>query len=145
LLFKINRQFPGQIGYIKNHDALVYTKAQQGWHHFLQQRIRWASKGFHSKNYLNSLISLVVFVTNFLLLVLGIASLVYFSPNLTFISCLIVKFTIDFLLLTCATNFFKKQNLLFYFLAGEVITVIYTSWVGLTANFSGYHWKGRDY
>jgi cellulose synthase/poly-beta-1,6-N-acetylglucosamine synthase-like glycosyltransferase len=145
LLFKINKQFPGQIGFIKNTDSIVYTHAQPNWYYFMQQRIRWGSKGFRSKNYINSLVSLVVFVTNFLLLVVGISSLVYFTPNSAFISCLIAKFTIDFLLLTCATSFFKKQNLLFYFLAGEFITVIYMSWVGLVANFSRYHWKGRDY
>jgi cellulose synthase/poly-beta-1,6-N-acetylglucosamine synthase-like glycosyltransferase len=145
LLFKINQQYPGKIGFIKSPEAIVSTTAQPTWSSFMQQRIRWASKSFKSNNSLNSLVSLLVFVTNFLLLVSGIGSLVYFSFNLTIICCLIVKFTVDFLLLTCGTNFFKKQYMLFYFPLGELITMCYVSWVGLVANFSGYHWKGRDY
>ncbi len=145
LLFKINKQFPGQIGYLKTTEALVSTAAQPTWSNFIQQRIRWASKGFRSKNQLNSLISLLVFVTNFLLFVSVIGSLVYFSLNLVLMYCIIAKFTIDFLLLTCGTNFFKKHHLLGYFLASEVITMLYVSWIGLVANFSRYHWKGRDY
>jgi cellulose synthase/poly-beta-1,6-N-acetylglucosamine synthase-like glycosyltransferase len=145
LLFKINKQFPEQIGYTKSAESIVLTQAQPGWGSLLQQRIRWASKGFRSKNQLNSLISILVFVTNLLLLVCSICSLVYFSFNLVFILSIIVKFTTDFLLLTCGTNFFKRHQLLFYFLASEIVTMFYVSWVGLVANFSRYHWKGRDY
>ncbi|MGP8217575.1 MAG: glycosyltransferase [Bacteroidia bacterium] len=145
LLFKINMQFPGQIGYLKNRESIVYTREQTGWKNFLQQRLRWASKGFKSKNYLNSLVSALVFVTNSLMFIYIIASLVSFSFNLTIMYCLFLKFTIDFLLLTCATDFFKRRDLLLYFLAGEFVTMIYVSWVGLAANFSSYHWKGRDY
>jgi len=145
LLFKINQQFPGQIGYLKTQEAIVTTNAQPTWGCFLQQRIRWASKGFRSKNQLNSLVSLLVFVTNFLLFVSITGSLVYISFNLVLMYCIIAKFTIDFLLLTCGTNFIKKHHLLGYFLASEVITMLYVSWIGLVANFSRYHWKGRDY
>src|ERR1700739_1082920 len=144
LLFKISEQYPGKIGFIKSPQTIVSTTAQPTWSSFMQQRIRWASKSFKSNNSLNSLVSLLVFVTNLLLLVSGIGSLVYFSCNLTLICCLIVKFTVDFLLLTCGTNFFKKQYMLFYFPLGEIVTMCYVSWVGLVANFSGYHWKGRD-
>ncbi len=145
LLFKMNKQFPGQIRYAKNEESIVYTQAQYGWGNLLQQRIRWASKGFKSNNQLNSLISILIFVTNFLLLVYSIGSLVYFSVNLAFILSIIVKFTTDFLLLTCGTQFFKKHRLLLYFIPSEFVTMFYVSWVGLAANFSRYHWKGRDY
>jgi cellulose synthase/poly-beta-1,6-N-acetylglucosamine synthase-like glycosyltransferase len=145
LLFKMRKQFPKEIGFAKNKNAIVYTQAQPNWHQFIQQRIRWASKGFASRNSLNSLVSLLVFVTNFLLFMYILGSLVYFSINWVFISCLFLKFTIDFLLLTCATEFFDKRRLLLHFLTGEFITIVYVSWVGLTASFIGYSWKGRDY
>jgi len=145
LLFKMRKQFPGQIGFAKSKNTIIYTQAQPSWHQFIQQRIRWASKGFTSQNTLNSLVSLVVFVTNFLLFMYMLSSLVYFSINWVFITCLFLKFTIDFLLLTCATEFFDKKRLLLYFIICEFITIVYVSWVGLTASFTGYSWKGRDY
>jgi cellulose synthase/poly-beta-1,6-N-acetylglucosamine synthase-like glycosyltransferase len=145
LLFKIIREYPGGVGYIKNPDAVVYTEAQPGWRNFLQQRIRWGSKGFRSGSTLNSIISFLVFITNFLLFISVLSSLVYFSINPLLIISLIVKFTVDFLLLNCATTFFSKKRLLRYFWAGEIVTTVYISWVGLVANFSGYNWKGRDY
>jgi len=145
LLFKMRKQFPRQIGFAKNKNAIVYTQAQPNWNKFLQQRIRWASKGFISRNSMNSLVSLLVFVTNFLLFMYMLGSLVYFSINWVFITCLFLKFTIDFLLLTCATGFFEKRRLLLNFLMGEFITLAYVSWVGLMASFIGYSWKGRDY
>lgn len=145
LLFKMNSHFPGQVGYLKNREAIVYTQAQHSWRLFLEQRTRWASKGFISKNKLNSLVSTIVFVTNFLLFIYTIGSLVYFSLNWVFITCLFIKFTIDFLLLTCAIEFFKRRKLLLLFFTSEFITMAYISWIGLAANFSGYNWKGRDY
>jgi cellulose synthase/poly-beta-1,6-N-acetylglucosamine synthase-like glycosyltransferase len=145
LLFKINKEFPGQVGYLKNEESIVYTPAQPSLKGFLQQRIRWASKGFISKNRLNSFIGTIVFVTNFLLFMYLVGSFIYFSINWVFINCLILKFAVDFLLLYCATDFFNKKRLLLYFLISEFVTMVYVSWIGLTASFTGYSWKEREY
>jgi biofilm PGA synthesis N-glycosyltransferase PgaC len=145
LLFKIHKAFRGQIGFLKSKDAVVYTSAQPTWDNFFHQRIRWASKGFRSGNPLNSLVSALVFVTNLLLLVYGLGALVYFRLSVIFLMCLIVKFTVDFLLLTCGCIFINRRKLLIYFLAGEFVTALYVVWVGIMANFSRYTWKGRTY
>ena len=145
LLFKMNKTFPGKIGFIKSGAAIVHTKAQPTWKDFLQQRIRWASKGLKSKNTLNSAVSLIVFITNFLLLVYPISLFIYNSGIIVWFACLGTKLLVDFLLLTCATVFVKRKRLLWLFPVGEIITMFYTSFVGLTANYSSYQWKGRKY
>lgn len=145
LMFKINEHFPGQIGFLKTKGATINTHAQPTWKDCFQQRIRWGSKGLQSKNAMNTMVSLLVFVTNFLLLVGCIFSLVYISFSPVFLVCLIVKFTIDFLLLTCAIIFFNKRRLLVNFLLAEFVTMAYISWAGIAANYSHYTWKGRRY
>jgi cellulose synthase/poly-beta-1,6-N-acetylglucosamine synthase-like glycosyltransferase len=145
LLFKIESKFPGSVKYVKTAEAFVYSNALPSWKEFFQQRIRWASKGLQSKNTLNSSVSLLVFLSNFLLLVCGILTFVY-PPSITILLiCLAVKFTVDFLLLTFGSVFFRKTRLLLYFLIFEIITMFYTSLVGSIAPFSRYQWKGRNY
>jgi hypothetical protein len=145
MLFKINHEFPGRVGFIKSPEAIVNTQAQLSWKGFLQQRIRWGSKGFKSKNVLNSVVGTLVFITNLLLFISCMGVLVYFPLNTCLIISLILKFTVDFLLLNCATDFFRKKRLMLYFLPGELITMLYVSWVGLVAGFWPYRWKERDY
>ncbi|HTB07562.1 MAG TPA: glycosyltransferase [Bacteroidia bacterium] len=145
LLFKMNKHFPGKIGFVKSKDAIVYTPAQSSWKSFLQQRIRWASKGLQSKNSLNSFVSLLVFITNFLLLIYPLSLFIYNNGLFVWLGCLGAKLVVDFLLLNCATVFFGKRSLLLLFPVGEIITVFYTSIIGLVANYSSYQWKGRKY
>lgn len=66
LMFKIDNKFPGKIRYVKSKDAFVSTPAQDSMKGFLDQRIRWASKGVHSNNPANAFISMLVFGSNFL-------------------------------------------------------------------------------
>lgn len=145
LLFKIQKKFSGNIHYVKTERAFVYTGAQPGWKDFFEQRIRWASKGLRSNNYLNSSVSLLVFLSNFLPLVCIVLAFIYPLSITILLSNLLLKFTVDFLLLTFATIFFRKTNLLLYFIISEVITMFYTSLVGFMAPFSRYQWKGRNY
>ncbi len=145
MLFKIANKFPGSIKYVKSAKAFVYSNALPTWKSFLHQRIRWASKGLQSKNTLNSSVSLLVFLSNFLLLVCAILAFVYPVYILILAICLAMKCTVDFLLLTFGSVFFRKTKLLLYFLVFEIITMFYTSLVGSTASFSRYQWKGRSY
>lgn len=145
LLFKMNKRFPGGIGFVKTRDAVIHTQAQSSWKKFFQQRIRWASKGLQSKNGLNSFVSLLVFITNFLLLVYPFGLLICNNGLFVWLGCLSTKLVVDFLLLNCAAVFFEKKGLLWLFPVGEIITIFYTSIVGLVANYSSYQWKGRKY
>lgn len=145
LLYKIAKKYPGAIHFIKSRQAIVYTHAQPGWKEFLQQRVRWASKGFRGNNKLNAAAGLVVFLTDFLLLVSGFYQFFAASLSHLFVVSIILKSAVDFLLLTFAAKFFDKKKLLAFFLISELITIIYTSMVGLIAHTASYSWKGRKY
>lgn len=145
LMFKIHKQFPGSIYYVKHKDAVVHTQAQPTWKDLYQQRIRWASKGLHSKNSLNSIVSLLVFLSNFLPFICLLGLFIYPTPVKIVVSSLFIKLSIDFLLLYFAAKFFKKRNLLLYYPVAAIIVMVYTSIVGVMANFASFTWKGRNY
>ncbi len=145
LMSKIKKRYRGGIHFIKSRQAIVFTRAQSGWKAFLSQRIRWASKGFRGSNILNTAIGLIVFMSSFLALSSGIMFLFMQSNCILFIISIILKFGIDFLLLTYAANFFDKRKFLAFFPIFEMITIFYTSIVGLISHVAPYSWKGRKY
>jgi cellulose synthase/poly-beta-1,6-N-acetylglucosamine synthase-like glycosyltransferase len=145
LMFKIHQQFPGSIHYVKNMGAMVYTQAQPSWKELYQQRIRWASKGLHAKNSLNSIVSLLVLLANFLPLISILGLFIYPTLIKIVVSSLILKLLIDFLLLSFAAKFFRKESLLLYYPVAAIIVMIYTSIVGVLSNSVPFRWKGRNY
>ncbi len=145
LMFKIHKKYPGKIRYVKSKEAFVSTSAQTSLKNFLSQRIRWASKGLYSKSVLNSLVSMLVFTSNFFSF-LAIIALVACGRLVPLLGVgIILKIVADFLLLFFATGFFNKRKLLWIFPIAEVITMLYISYIGIVANFSSYSWKGRNY
>src|ERR1039458_10160386 len=44
LMHKINERYPDSIGFVKDYDACVFTRAEKGMGNLLAQRIRWVSK-----------------------------------------------------------------------------------------------------
>jgi cellulose synthase/poly-beta-1,6-N-acetylglucosamine synthase-like glycosyltransferase len=145
LMFKLHKKFPGTIHYVKSRAAMVYAHGQPTWRTFFQQRIRWASKGLQSNNLLNSAASLVVFMANFLPL-LSFLTLFFYPVFIKIVlETVILKVVVDFLLLSFAANFFRKQELLLYYPIATIIVMLYTSLVGFMANIVTFNWKGRNY
>ena len=145
LMFKMNHRYPGKICYVKNRDAVVSTTAQNSMKAFLLQRIRWASKGLYSKNFANSFISLLVFLSNFLSIITILLSVIFLKIFPVLIFGISLKIFADFLLLLFGTVFFEKKKLLWIFPVAEFLTMFYVGWVAIAANFSPYSWKDRHY
>jgi cellulose synthase/poly-beta-1,6-N-acetylglucosamine synthase-like glycosyltransferase len=145
LMFKVHKKYPGKIQYVKSKNAFVSTSAQISLRDFMEQHIRWASKAHTAKNSMNSLVSILVFTTNFLCLVAILCILVCEKLFFLLMCGIAVKILADFLLLLVATHFFGKKKLLWIFPLAGIFTMLYITWVGISANFSSYQWKGRQY
>jgi cellulose synthase/poly-beta-1,6-N-acetylglucosamine synthase-like glycosyltransferase len=145
LMFKVNEKYSGKIRYVKSKDAIVSTSAQGSLKSFILQRIRWASKGLYSKNHVNSFVSMLVFSSNFLSIIIILLSIVLGKIFPLLLCSLAIKLLADFLLLLFATDFFGKKKLLWIFPVAEIITMLYIIWVGIAANFLSYSWKDRHY
>jgi cellulose synthase/poly-beta-1,6-N-acetylglucosamine synthase-like glycosyltransferase len=145
LMQKVARLYPDTLGFLKNEQATVITKAKPTVKDFFGQRLRWASK---SSSYTEGftvfqLIAVFLFCANILFsFLLGI----FF--NTTFLGLtafsFLTKIVSDYIFLKKATRFFKREDLMKDFLPAQFLHVIYIITVGLWSNVKKkYVWKGR--
>lgn len=150
LMYKIKEKYSNAIHFLKYHDAIVYTKAKTTFSEFINQRKRWASKGFKNFNKETKVVSVIVYLFNFLIVALlffdiFIATNNYFSLSFIKISLilLLIKCVIDFLLLFLAASFFKKKSFLIYFIPEQLIYLFYVVAISFLSIAGTYEWKGR--
>jgi cellulose synthase/poly-beta-1,6-N-acetylglucosamine synthase-like glycosyltransferase len=150
LMYKIKQKYPKGIVFLKDEKAIVYTEAKNTLKEFVQQRKRWASKGFKNLNTETKMVSLIVYFFNASLLFLPLIGSICFKNTAlcpVFIEiCLIllvIKCFIDFLLLFLSASFFKKKRLLLYFIPEQLIYMLYVAIVGWIGSIGQYEWKGR--
>ena len=151
LMYKIKERYPQGLKFLKSEEAVVYTAAKKDLKSFIDQRKRWASKGFRSLNRETKVVSLLIYCFNFMLVFLPLAAAVCLRNSAFYHIfmeiCLIlmgIKCFIDFLLLFLSASFFKKKKLLIYFLPEQIIYIIYVVLIGLIGTLGKYEWKGRQ-
>ncbi len=146
LMEKIARYFPNQVAFLKSPDAIVKTLPPENMRHFLQQRIRWASKSrFYQDWKITTILGLVwlfnvSIIVSFTLFLLG-----YPQFGMWISGQLLGKFLVDWIFLKSCMRFFtKKSKLLWLFLPTQLFQIPYIVWVGLVGNLGRkYEWKGR--
>ena len=77
LLHKMAAKYDNKIGFLKNTDAIVYTRAKTKLKDFIQQRKRWASKSTRYKNKAIVLLGLIVWLFNLSIIVNAILALIF--------------------------------------------------------------------
>jgi cellulose synthase/poly-beta-1,6-N-acetylglucosamine synthase-like glycosyltransferase len=143
LMYKIKKQFPTQIGYLKSKEAIVQTATVATCKAFFNQRIRWASKASHyeDKNIFYAL--LIVYFINVFSLVL-LLSLFFAPQNLVWILIfLVVKSMVEFWFLQPVLRFFQQSFLTKWYFVCIPVHIIYTIVAGWLGKFGNYQWKGR--
>lgn len=142
---KVLQLHPGNILFIKNKSAVVYTAAKPTWTSFLNQRIRWSTKNRRNPDLWVSIALGVVFFASILAVACFAGSCFfsfYFVPAL--LALLLLKGISDFMLLREATAFFERKELLRGFWISELFHILYISVVGTASLFiNKYSWKGR--
>jgi biofilm PGA synthesis N-glycosyltransferase PgaC len=150
LMYKIKKKYPDKIRFLKNEDAIVYTKAKKSVRDFVHQRKRWASKKLSQLNLETISLSLIVYGLNLLLLTLpfvyllmpkGVGGITTFYGIWTFV--FFSKCVIDFLLLFLAATFFKKRKWLIFFIPEQLLHIPYVVYTGFSGWIGNYDWKGR--
>ena len=143
LMYKVEKAYSGKINYVKSRDAIVFTDSMPTLSAFVHQRIRWASK---SKSLKDKRIQWVLFFV--LLMNVGLfASLlsVIFYPSFWIYALVlyIIKCIAEYFFLTDIARFFNRQKLLPYLFLLQLWHISYMVFVGILAQFTSYHWKGR--
>jgi cellulose synthase/poly-beta-1,6-N-acetylglucosamine synthase-like glycosyltransferase len=143
LLQKVAVQYPNQIAFFKDPQAIVYTHAKHTLQEFLQQRRRWASKSTRYKD--KKIVALAVGIWLFNLSLIVNALLGFY--NVYFLKLFLIQFLLKFVFeaafLMPITNFFKRTNLIALLIILAPIHIIYFVYVGLIGNTRKYAWKGR--
>ena len=144
LMQKVAKMYPDVLGFLKNADATVLTKAKPTIKDFFGQRMRWASKSSSYTEFFTvfQLAAVFLFCCN---IVLSLFLIVFFGFNfLLFLIPISVKIFFDFIFLRMTTRFFNRSDLMKSFVISQIFHVLYIISVGFFSNFKKkYVWKGR--
>ena len=143
LMHKIAKRYPGKIAYAFTEEAIVSTGAMENWRAFFVQRIRWASKAVNYDDKSIFFVLLLVWLLNFLLIVIATASVVHCRYLLIFLLLLMIKTGIEYPFVSKAAKFFR-QPLMKYFPWLQPFHIAYTVVAGLMGRVRTYEWKGRQ-
>jgi cellulose synthase/poly-beta-1,6-N-acetylglucosamine synthase-like glycosyltransferase len=145
LLHKIAAKYKGQIGFLKNTDAIVYTHAKPTLGEFIQQRKRWASKSTRYKDKAIVLLGVSVWAFNVsILLNLIWVFVIPGWPSVKFLAFqLCAKIIIEFVFLFGVAKFFRRMQLLSIVPLLSLMHIVYIIYIGIAGNSGKYNWKGR--
>ncbi len=145
LLEKLKKADSKKVLYLKSNQAIVSTKPVINLSALIQQRLRWASKTSRNPNWFSKLVGLIVFLGNLACIaLLPILFLGYLKPRIA-IALVVIKFSIDFLLLFKTARFFKQENVLFSYVWSCIIYPFFSVYIAVLSLFKPYQWKGRTF
>lgn len=143
LLHKMAAKYDGNIGFLKNEAAVVYTHPKATLKEFIQQRKRWASKSTRYKNKSIIVLGVCIWLFNLSILVnLATGIFIDFYFKLALLQ-LLLKMTVEFLFLYDVTAFAKRQKLLVLLPVLNLLHIIYIIYIGIAGNSGKYNWKDR--
>jgi len=139
---KIQKQFPGLCGFLKDPAAIVSTLPASGIAAFFSQRIRWASKAVHYKHPGTFLTLALVYLLNasLLLLIFGCLFYGHWRWLILFMTC---KTIAEYFFVSEVARFFHLQVLMKYFPICQPFHIVYTLIAGSFGSFGKYNWKNR--
>lgn len=143
LLHKMAARYGDKIGFLKNHDAVVYTHAKPTIGEFIQQRKRWASKSTRYKNKSIIVLGVLVWLFNLSILINLILGLFIFSYFKLALLQLGLKILVEFMFLWDVTKFAKRRGLLVLLPVLNLMHIVYLIFIGIAGNSGKYNWKGR--
>jgi cellulose synthase/poly-beta-1,6-N-acetylglucosamine synthase-like glycosyltransferase len=143
LMYKIAREFPNDVHYLKSKLAIIETATVTTWKAFFNQRIRWASKASYYEDKKIFYTLLIVYFLNVFTLSMFVS--LFFAPYLLvwFLIFLIVKSSIEYWFLQPVFKFFNQQHLRKWFFVCIPFHIVYTVIAGWLGKYGKYEWKGR--
>jgi cellulose synthase/poly-beta-1,6-N-acetylglucosamine synthase-like glycosyltransferase len=144
LMQKISERFPDSIGYVKDFDACVFTKAEKGLGGFISQRTRWVSKSTGFSDWKVTLTLYFAYLFNALI----VAAICFTFPlsELSWLPLAVIggtKLLADLLFNVPVTIFFRKWYMLLLLPLTEVFHVVYVLLIGPLSLLGRYRWKDR--
>ena len=143
LMDKIQKRYPGSIGFLYSDKSIVQTQPMHTWKDFFNQRIRWASKAGKYKDLKIIAVLVLVYLFNLSLLVLLISCFFKRELFLLWLLLLVVKTIFELSFMAPVARFFKQKELLTWFPLMQPFHIVYTIIAGWLGMVGKYHWKDR--
>ena len=153
LMHKIYKQYPRKVMFLKSKDVIVSTRPVNTVGAFFNQRIRWASKADKYDDKRIFAVLLIVYLFNFLLLLLPIIaafknvqlSVINYQLSIFkgWVIVLLLKTAIELWFLLPVASFFNARKILWWFPVMQPFHIVYTVIAGWLGKFGSYHWKDR--
>ncbi len=143
LMQKIAYSTEWKVKYAIGKDVLVTTNTNKNLTEFINQRSRWASKGFNYSNKLLTIQLILIFFYFLLIpvsLVWGVADSKYF---LTGALAFIWKIVWDYIAMRFGKKYIFPMLSLRYFLLAELFHIPYILVSSILGTFGFYNWKNR--
>ena len=143
LMFKIWKNDPQHVYYLKNENAIVSTAPMPTWRAFFMQRKRWASKSLVYDDF--RIITVLGFVYLFNLLFFALVAAAITDPAYWWhvAGFWIAKTMIETPFVYSVARFYQEKHLVKYLLPFQPLHIFYTVFIGLVSQFGKYEWKGR--
>jgi Protein of unknown function (DUF3307) len=144
LMQKIALKHSNKIGFIKSKNATVFSNPMETYTSFLNQRLRWASKSGHYKQWWIDAELILVWLFCTMLIVLQILAPFSFQYSILFFVLLSTKIIADYPLLKATSSYFDQKSLLKVFFIAQFYHIIYIVVIGWMKLFGlKAIWKGR--
>lgn len=145
LLEKLFKQYPDKVHFLKSNEVIVKTKPQKSFKELLSQRIRWAAKTTAFTSRFAKFVGVSVLLMNLLVVLILLLSLFnLFLWELLF-AIIIIKFILDYILLSKAYRFYKQHLLLRSYCIGSLFYPFFSMFVAMVSLQTTYSWKGRQF
>jgi cellulose synthase/poly-beta-1,6-N-acetylglucosamine synthase-like glycosyltransferase len=145
LLEKAVKKYPTQVHYLKSELAIVKTKPQHSFKDLLSQRIRWAAKTSSYNNLFGKITGLLVLLMNSTIICGLIFVLIGLVNYKILLYILVIKVSIDFLLIYKTARFMNQEEVVSSYLFSCIIHPFFIVYVAIVSVFKGYKWKGNYY
>ncbi len=143
LMHKIQKQYPGKIGYLFTPEAIVLTAPMPDWKGFINQRIRWASKATSYQDKRIFWVLLLVYIFNLYLVVLPVFAIFYPYYFIIWFLLVFAKTFIELDFMRPVATFFAQRKMLRWFTIMQPFHITYTVISGWLGKFGKYEWKKR--
>ena len=145
LMEKMLKAYPKKVKFLKSHENIVETNAENSWKLFINQQIRWTSKSASYTSFFAKYVGIVVFLENLTVLVLGILAILFPKFWIYFLLIFTTKIIVDFMLIAKTSLFLKSTKSLKYYLPASLLYPFFIVFTGCLSTFKNYEWKGRSF
>ncbi|NNE33094.1 MAG: glycosyltransferase [Winogradskyella sp.] len=145
LLQKLVKYCPEHIQYLKSNKAIVVTKPVKTLKLLIEQRLRWASKISAYNSWLAKCIGCIVLLANMVCLFLLPMIIFELISLRSGVALIVIKFSIDFLLLFKTSRFFKQESILLSYIFSSMVYPFFSIYIAGLSLFSSFNWKGRQF